>query len=61
MYQYFKENILQPTNELCDEAGLERIKEEIIDGQIDDNIEKKHSEDYPNGDMAEPYDIENER
>lgn len=57
MLKYFKENILKPTNEMCELAGLESVPDEPYEEQRDD----ERTEDYPLGGMLEPYDIEGDR
>jgi len=36
MLKYFKENILKPTNEMCELAGLESVPDEPYEEQRDD-------------------------
>lgn len=46
MLKYFKENILKPTNEMCELAGLESVPDEPYEEQRDDESDEPEVDHY---------------
>jgi hypothetical protein len=46
MLKYFKENILKPTNEMCEQAGLESVPDEPYEEQRDDESDEPEVDHY---------------